>query len=274
MKALMPYAVEKARKDGVDLMILGGQRQRYNYFGFETAGCKLSFHVTATNLRHALAHVSTDGITFAPLTSEEDVAFCLGLYEALPIHTDRTLESFPRYAKMWKADCRVAFRNGERIGYVSGAFAECAVRSEEDFPAVMKALFAHEGLGSVDIAVPPYAKERIALLSRIAEGYSISHVDMVRVLNWKRVLEVMIRFKASYTALKDGEASFAVEGARYTVKVENGVPAVTKTPAKEDECLSPVEAVRLLFQNLRLLEDGGFANWFPLPFFLVSGDAF
>ena len=114
----------------------------------------------------------------------------------------------------------------------------------------------------------------IALLSRIAEGYSISHVDMVRVLNWKRVLEVMLRFKASYTALKDGEASFAVEGARYTVKVENGVPAVTKTPAKEDECLSPVEAVRLLFQNLRLLEDGGFANWFPLPFFLVSGDAF
>ena len=274
MKALMPYAVEKAREDGVDLMILGGQRQRYNYFDFEMAGCKLSFHVSTTNLHHALSDVSTEGITFAPLTGEEDIAFCLGLYEKLPIRADRTRENFLRCVTMWKAKCHIVLRNGERIGYVSGSFAECVLSEEKDFPAVLKALFAYEYWKSVDIAVPPYHKERIALLSRIAESYSIGHVDMVRVLNWKRVLEVMLHFKASYTTLKDGEASFAVEGMRYTVSVKNGVPAVTEAPAKEEDCLSPVEAERLLFQNLGLLEGRGFSNWFPLPFFLVPGDAF
>jgi GNAT superfamily N-acetyltransferase len=273
MKALMPYAVERARADGVDLLILGGQRQRYNYFGFESAGCKLTFHVTATNLRHTLSDVSADGITFAPLT-REDVAFCLALYQTLPIHADRTEEDFQRCAAMWNMPCRTVRRNGELIGYAVGSFAECVLRDEEDFPAVLKALFLAEGWKSADIAVPPYARDRIAFLSRIAEGYSIGHVDMVRILNWKRVLEVMLRFRASYAALCDGEASFAVEGARYTVKVEQGVPTVTQAPAPEEECLSPVEAERLLFQNLGLLEDRGFYNWLPLPLFVLPGDAF
>ena len=273
MRTLMPHAIERAREDGVDLMLLGGQRQRYNYFGFETGGIKLSFHITPSNLRHAFQDVSTEGITFSPLR-RDDVSFCLDLYRTLPIHADRTERDFALCARMWNMPCRTVLRNGEPIGYVVGTFAECVLRDERDFPAVFKALFQEEGWKSADIALPPCARERVAFLSRVAEGYSVNHVDMVRVLHWKRVLEVLLTFKATYAPLADGEGSFAVEGVRYTVRVSGGVPTVTESTAEEEECLTPVEAERLLFQNLGLLEDRGFYNWFPLPLFVLPGDAF
>ena len=38
MKRLMTMMLEDARAEGLDLLMLGGIRQRYNYFGFEQAG--------------------------------------------------------------------------------------------------------------------------------------------------------------------------------------------------------------------------------------------
>ena len=38
MKVLMAMQLENAEKSGIDIMMLGGQRQRYEYFGYSPVG--------------------------------------------------------------------------------------------------------------------------------------------------------------------------------------------------------------------------------------------
>ena len=52
MSRLMEQASECIREGGYHLSHLGGQRQRYNYYGWETAGVRSSLTVNRANLRH------------------------------------------------------------------------------------------------------------------------------------------------------------------------------------------------------------------------------
>ena len=64
MKKLMAMAHEYARENGYDLLSLGGQRQRYEYFGYASGGTVRNFTITSTNIRHALSDVDEQGISF------------------------------------------------------------------------------------------------------------------------------------------------------------------------------------------------------------------
>lgn len=54
MKDAMGQAMEAILQSGADFAALGGQRQRYSYFGFEPAGLCGTFGLNSANLRHAL----------------------------------------------------------------------------------------------------------------------------------------------------------------------------------------------------------------------------
>ena len=68
MKKLMHMMLEDAEKEGYDLLALGGQRQRYQYFGFERGGAKLCFTVNQSNIRHALPNTEGRRITVREIT--------------------------------------------------------------------------------------------------------------------------------------------------------------------------------------------------------------
>ena len=42
----MLRTIDAARDEGLDFLVLGGQRQRYQHFGFEDAGAKLSLYLS------------------------------------------------------------------------------------------------------------------------------------------------------------------------------------------------------------------------------------
>ncbi len=52
MKLLMNHCVEHMKSEGMQLSWLGGQRQRYGYFGYEKCGLQLRISLTAANVRH------------------------------------------------------------------------------------------------------------------------------------------------------------------------------------------------------------------------------
>ena len=70
MKRLMAMAAEDARERQYDLMILGGQRQRYNYFGFERAVYVIRHAVMQTNLRHCHGDAEMGSFAFSELTDD------------------------------------------------------------------------------------------------------------------------------------------------------------------------------------------------------------
>ena len=52
MRQLMHHLVQRMRDEGKHLSWLGGQRQRYAYFGYEDCGVSHTYTLSKTNLRH------------------------------------------------------------------------------------------------------------------------------------------------------------------------------------------------------------------------------
>jgi hypothetical protein len=54
MRTLMNHCVATMRADGCHMAVLGGQRQRYQHYGFEKAGLEVTFSISAKNVRYSV----------------------------------------------------------------------------------------------------------------------------------------------------------------------------------------------------------------------------
>lgn len=277
MKRLMADMIDEARARGLDMLILGGLRQRYNYFGFEQAGIALCFTVTSTNLRHCLRDVDVSDIEFSELSKDcaEEFDFAVNLAASQPVLGERPREEFMDIMHTWTSRCRVVRANGQLIGLMMGSIGEILLTDESLLPRVLKALFALEKLEHVSLRVAPYETARIQVLESLAESRSIQTVDMVSVLNWLPVLRAYLNLKASYTRLVDGCVTLEIEGTSYTLRVEDGRPTVACEGRAPELVLDHMAAQRLFFNlDNAVCEHPLLRNWVPLPFFLASPDTF
>ena len=276
MKHLMADMYADAQAQGFDLLVLGGQRQRYGYFGFNAAGICLRFTVTATNLRHCTANVDSSDVTFSDLTEDRpaEVEWAYALAQSQPFFAERPRERFLDIMHSWRSRFRLISVGGKPVGYVMGAVVELVLTDENLLPKVLKALFAADGLNSVEIAVAPCQKERAAILSGLCENCKLTSMELANVLNWPKVIETLLAMKAGYETLQDGCAALAVDGETYTIRVENNVPSVT-CGGEAELSLTKLQAEQLLFGVEGLaIPHPLFRNWLPLPFYMSSADTF
>lgn len=276
MKELMHMAIEDAKQKGVDLLVLGGQRQRYAYFGFENAGANLRFTVSKENIRHCFGDLDVSDISLRNFDDAEDglLKEAMALYEARPFHAVRPWAEYRNIMRTWNQVSRLVLRKNEIIGYCSGS--EIVLKNEQDLGAVLKVLLAVDGIQEKTVTAAPFEKERITILSQICEENSIAQVEQIRVLNWGKVLQTLLSFKASYTTLKDGTALLSIDGEGLQITVTDGIPAVQK--AEGTEKFLPMtlnEAqIRLFGLNSLLLPEDSFKNWAPLPFMIDGPDTY
>lgn len=277
MKKLMAMMLDDAREKRYDLLILGGQRQRYNYFGFEHAGHVMSCLTTAANVRHALAGVDASSITFSPLNEErrEEVDYAWELSNRMVVYGERPRDEYLAILRSWKAEARLIRYHGDMAGYIVGDVNELVLEDESLLPQVIKALFEQPGgREELHLNVAPYETERLRFMSTLCSGFKIDKVEMISVYNWKNVLAALLALKAKYTRLQDGEACVRVDGQTVTLRVQGGVPSVVEGGESPIE-LEHLQAERLFFAIDQLvLPDSRFNNWLPLPFNISSVDAF
>lgn len=276
MKRLMNDMLSDAKRRGMDMLVLGGQRQRYGHFGFEHAGFGLCCTVNTDNLRHVLGEAGVSGITFSELTQDnpDDLAFVHRLCEARSVGVVRPESRLLDILHTWNSECLLIRRDGERIGYVSGSVLEIGLTDESLLPLVLRALLAAKGLDHVELTVAPFETERLRVLRPLSEVYSLQPVEMANVLNWPRVLSALLRLKASYTRLADGRATLGIDGGRYLLEVRDGQPSVSPFAGTPDLALGHLEAMQLLFGLESAVCTHPLFNWLPLPFFLSSADEF
>lgn len=277
MKVLMSLMIADSKAKNYDMLFLGGQRQRYNYFGFEQAGMALSCSVSATNVRHALKNVDASGVTFSELTEErpEEVDYACRLSQTQLLHGERPRGEFLAIMHSWKSCCKLIRVDGRMAGYMMGDGRELVLEEENLLPLVIKALFdQNPGRESLSLFVPPFCTERARFLARLSEGVSVKPVELINVLNWKNVLEAFFLLKAGYTTLEDGEACVRVDNQTVTIRVKDGVPAVTEGGENPTE-MEHLEAQRLFFGvEQTVLPDLRYKNWLPLPFYISTADTF
>lgn len=276
MKRLMGDLLNNARTQDFDLLVLGGQRQRYGYFGFQPGGTALRYTVTATNLRHAARDAGASEVDLSPLESEDAsaLAFVQSLCQAQPLFVERPKERLADILHSWESDCLLIRRGGQMIGYVCGAVQELGLTDESALPLVLKALLAKKGLSEVTLSVAPFEAQRIRALRLLCERASLETVEMINVLNWPRVLSALLALKASFMRLEDGCAALSIDGETLVLRVKDGVPSVSREAASPELSLSHAAATQLLFGPESAVCGHPLHNWLPLPFFMRAADGF
>lgn len=208
----MNMALSDMVKDGVDYSILGGQRQRYNYFGFDYIGVEYHVDINGTNLRHCFRDVPFTELVIRDVKSDESelIDKIYGSFCTRPMRTLRPRDRFYDICVSWRTPLRAIFKNGEYIGYFVGDLQELTLNNPEDFDDVVRNYVRN--YGSVEIRIPDWREDLLARATRICGGYSVGHCDMFNVFSYKRFVGAFLEFEASYKPMCDGTLTVLIHG--------------------------------------------------------------
>ena len=91
MKKLMAMANQWMIEHNVDLAILDGKRQRYQYYGYSKGGAMFYYNINKDNIRHGLKDIDTTPYRIIPVTdSADDVLERIhDIHSRTQVHVDR-----------------------------------------------------------------------------------------------------------------------------------------------------------------------------------------
>jgi len=283
MKKLMQMQMEKARADGLDMLVLGGQRQRYGYFGFSPVGGAYSYTVTHANVRHALKDTDASVFSFELLKDNEDSAYAYALYQSQPVCGSRTAENFAEIALTFNSQGWIVKWNGMNAGYLiaasdHGEIRELVMEDASSVPAVIKAWMAVHGVRYLNVRTAPCNKPLNRALSAFAEDYTIGQDSCMLCLHYANVIRSWMTLKNCITPLSDGLLHLGIADEVLDIKVDTGTVTVQKSDSSADVQLTPAEVDQLLFGFNRFYAPEVMcaipADWFPLPFSIPTIDTF
>ena len=277
MKRLMADVISDARAKGRDMLILGGQRQRYGYFGFEPAGLKLVYSVTKTNLRHALSNVDDSDVKLRMMT-ELDVPEAMALWQRQSVRATRSREGFLDELRSWSTIPVAVEHNGAFAGYIAGH--EVDLSDEKLMPKAIKKYFELLDEFKLSFEVPLHDRACARYFGELCENSMLGSVSYINVLNWPNVLKTLLGFKHKYISpVNDGKAVLDIENdGIFEIEVRDGeavVMPLAQAP-KDAVRLNHNEAERLFFGLAEAcLDDTPIPlSWKGLPFFMSEQDAF
>ena len=279
MRNLMVMQEKRARQWGYDFMALGGQRQRYNYHGFEKAGLGLTYYVNAANVRHALKGAAPAAL--APLTGPDDPALdaLYALYEAQVSRCLRSRELFYDTLRTYNSvPWTIRNEEGKPAGYLvamDDEITELVLQDEALLPQVIRAWM--ENRQRCTVKCPGWRLERAAALNAFAEGCSVSDDQMLRILNWENTLNAALSFRRETVPLPEGRRVIQVEGAgTWALEVTGEKARVSPTDGAPSLRLTEMQAAALFFSPLSMLtvRDPLLRCWLPLPLDIPVADHF
>jgi len=281
MKKLMAMALDTAASDGTDIVMLGGQRQRYEYFGFTKGGVSLNHRVTATNLRHVIGNADVSNIEIFEIKENdaEIIEKCRALHNALKVSAERSSEDFHIICSTWYASPKAINVDGEFTGFMVArgeGLSELRLKDQKLVPYVLKKYMQYANVERVGLSTGAYEVELNRELAKLEEGLDIGTPEMMHIFNFPKVIGALMALKASYARLEDGIKAFVIDGKPMTVRVENGVPCVTDELSEGAVELTAMQAQRLFlgFDGSLIVGDMLPLGWSNLPLYMSHVDAF
>lgn len=283
MSRLMKTAVEELEKAGCVCIVLNGQRQRYEHYGFVPTGGKIQFVFRPANVKEEQA----EGYELREFTQEDleeiEKLFCKNV-----LHMKRKKRDFSEILRSWSAQPLVLWNKDNKIcGYCTvvsqekkAAIAELRLTDEKHLKLFLKCLFK-KGFSQTVINIAP-GTEEYAEAESLCEYYNILPCFNIRILQFAPLVEALLEQKSRRIRLPLGNVKLLIEGYGLLeiTAAEKGVKA-WKSEKKEDEAdmkLSYEQAVHLLFSPLSSKREqlsGQWPpaeNWFPLPLYIEEND--
>lgn len=275
----MTMALSDMIRDGVDYSILGGQRQRYGYFGFDSVAPEYHVRITGTNLRHVFRDVPFTELDIRDVCRDEDelIDKISALHDTRPEHTVRPRESFYKVARSWCHPLRAIFKDGEFIGYFVNELQELTLVNRADFNDVIRNYI--RSYGDVRMSIPAWDVETLEAAMAICEHSDIGTCDMFNIFNYKKVIGALLKFKTTYDTLADGTLTLFIHGyagdCKLKLTVSQNVASVEDYDGDCDFELGHMEAMQFLCglhsPYTRKLNPA-IRSWFPLPLYVENAD--
>ncbi len=268
MQLLLKTVREWMQEQDYAFAVLGGQRQRYAYWGYEPSGIRFKARISQPNVKHALGEEMTGGIekqlTLEPMkegTAEADRSW--ELYNAQEVRFLRARETFAAHLAANRHQPYVLYQNGMYAGYLSVSvrkdhlvLTELVLTDEEIFPAVLRFLMKAELQGGmlsagmpdlkkpeaaadrcavqeIELTLPLYQQERISYVERFAESCWLSGDHQYYIADLASVLAYSMQVKQKTCGLRDGEWTFRTEKGTYCCSVVRGEGKVSFTALGE-----------------------------------------
>ena len=285
MKKLMNMAIDDMVSEGVALSVLGGRRQRYNYFSYDKLGQNVTMSFGDDNFRHTFGSTREHRIEIRRLkpTDSDLITAIKTLSESYDFYALRDDDRYFDILSSWKQRVFVGMLDGRFIGYAvenSSAVNELLLTDTALLRNFVVALYDHLGTRGLQIKVPVFLPEYVEPLYTLCETYSVELCKSFSVLNYLEVISAFMKLKATYSKLPDGDLVLDIDGRggheRILISVKDGVPSASYTENDPDVILEHLDAMNLIFAEVcpsraKLPQFAQF--WFPLPIYLYSSDA-
>jgi predicted acetyltransferase len=284
MKALMDMALREMKRDGMVFSCLGGQRQRYEHFGYVPAGVSFDFECGAANIRHTLGREFKTGFSLKRVNAGDAEALDY-IYRAHESKNARVLRQKDRLFDIlssWKSVIFTVVEGRRTAGYLlyrPGVIQEINIEDNSRIAEVIGLVLREQNCDSVKVRVPPHETEKIAAFSRFAESYRTSSAYSIVVFDYERFLLPFLKLKSSFRTLPEGSFSLRIEdGPSLSLNVSGGKVSVTESQGPADLSLSRMDALRFLFSADYGAGSGVIAanpflqSLLPLPYFTETAD--
>ncbi len=285
MKSLMNSAAKEIR-ESCDIGFLGGQRQRYQYFGFELAGTELIFNVNKDNVKHVYKNVTTDRVKLSSLTASDEnlINEIRDLQIEIPLIGVRngSTKQFFNIMSSWNCELIALIQNDEFKGYLvkggDGYIGEIYLKDPTLLPQFIKKLLEENSDIEFNFTLNETQIDLIPQFMTLCENVKKSTQYSYLLANPRKVLEAFLNLKLSYKNLNDGCINIEIAGKTYKITVNNAHADVIESDEKPLISFTEFEALTQLFSpNGNLMGEldplPDFAKaWFPLPLYFSSVD--
>lgn len=281
MKRLMQMQIQHAKENGLDMLLLGGLRQRYERYGFTNAGVTYTYSLLNANVRHAWPQVDAAAYSFRPMT-QSDAQRLYPLYAGQLLNGLRTPEKFLASLVSFHG-CPWTICKGESLcGYVVSTadhkrLTELVPEEDDCIPAVLKAWLAQQTEGPIAIEAAPHQQALHRTLVSVCEGWEMGQSSSILSLRPERVTEAYLTYKNRLEPLSHGEYRIAI-GERGTLHICVGREISCRwTQDAPDFACTEAEAQQLFFSfnPFAVPHPAGLPrDWFPLPLHIAEPDTF
>ena len=292
MKTIMKMAVEDMKRDGIVFSCLGGQRQRYEYFGYTLAGIIHNFSCNTANISHTLGREWKSGFSLKELgaTDSDSLNRIHAMHEAKSVRAGRDREKLFDILSSWKAKTLVVSEGGNFAGYIvhqSGkTISEIYLKDFSRLPEVLGLFLKEQESDSTAVYATAHEHEKIACLSGFAESHRQGAAYQFAVLDHEKFANAFIKQKACTGEIREGDFVFRVEdktmdgttGSAIRLFAGKDGCGAEKTDRKPNLKMTGIEAVRFLACSTTALthpairESGFLRDALPLPVFWEKAD--
>ncbi len=281
MKECMKAALDEMLAEGCAFSVLSGRRHRYNHFGYVKCGAARGYEVTAKTVSYLLPDEYSPALTMRTLTREDHKALdeLSAIWHSRPFHCTRPREMLYDILLSWQSEPIGFFEGDTLIGWVivNGSDVWECIAEPKHIPDMLFLLSRR--FWYLRYRIPYHDRSIAEAIFPYAETSSTEPELCFNILNYEKMLSLLLRLKATYEPLPDGKTVVEIEGyaktERLKIAVRDGVPSVEATDERAEATFSHLAAMRAFF-----IDDAPekstlspiVRSWLPLPIYIYHAD--